>query len=145
MSMTAQLVRWGDVFTLRLPSPWLWSEHVGTIGIYQPGGVGALQVSIVSHGEGLRSKGDVALQLAQSFAQQRHWEVAASQIHATTNGINAVTEFEFTEHGDNPTYWQVWHVVGPRRAAFITYTCKPTDANVEANDRRKIVASFRWV
>ena len=86
----------------------------------------------------------MARQLAASFAGQRHWDLADMDIRTTTVGDSTISEFEFTEHGDTPTYWQVWHVVGPRRAAFATYTCEPERSHLEAADRQKIIESLEW-
>jgi len=58
---------------------------------------------------------------------------------------STVSEFAFAEHGDVATYWQVWHLVGDKRAAFITYTSDPTDSSAEESERQGIVKSFRWL
>jgi len=141
-----QIIRWGDLFALSLAAQWAWSEDDGVISIFRSEGVGALQLSIVTMPKkNSRSAAAIARQLAETYASQRAWDVAGSDIRITALENSAVSEFGFTEHGDNPTYWQVWHVVGDRRAAFITYTCDPKDAEIEAADRRKIVESFQWL
>jgi hypothetical protein len=81
--------------------------------------------------------------LAESFAHQREWDVPRAGIRLSKLGASVVSEFEFIEHGDQPTYWQVWHVVGQRHAAFVTYTCDPGDADVELANRQRIVESMQ--
>jgi hypothetical protein len=54
-------------------------------------------------------------------------------------------EFQFVEEAGGPSFWEMWHIVGGERAAFVTYTCDPADRRGEASQREKIVRSFRWL
>jgi hypothetical protein len=85
------------------------------------------------------------MQLAWSFCKQRHWDVSDKKIQISNAVSGSISEFAFVEHGDNPTYWQVWHVVGVDRVAFITYTCDLADSELERVERQSIVKSLRWL
>lgn len=138
-------VEWGDLFSVELPRQWSWSTDDGVVSMFRPDGVGALQVSVLTRERPGQSPREAAMQLARAFVQQQHWDLHDHRIHASSVDGNSMTMFAFTEHGDNPTYWQVWHIVGTDRAAFITYTCDPADSDVEDVERRSIVDSFRWL
>lgn len=56
-----------------------------------------------------------------------------------------MSEFEYTEYGDDSAYWQVWNVVGAAYAALITYTSSPEYSDVEASVRKEIAESFAWI
>jgi hypothetical protein len=145
MTRRASTVRWGDVFSVDLPATWSWSDEDGVVGIFRPDGVGTLQVSVLSRESAGQTAYEAAMQLAQSFIREREWDVSDKEIRATSIGGCSATEFQFTEHGYHPTYWQVWHLVGTRRAAFITYSCDPKDSELEPAERQRIVESFRWL
>jgi hypothetical protein len=112
--------------------------------MFRSDGVGALQVSVLKRAD-MSQRHDAAVQLARSFAQQRQWDLPEGEIRTSSVEKYSITVFEFTEHGDSPTYWQVWHLVAVDRAAFITYTCDPADSEAEAVQRQCIVDSFRWL
>lgn len=145
MKAVGRDISWGGLFALTLPSGWSWSDDEGMVGIFHPKGVGVLQISFVRLTGEEGPNETVARGLAQSFADQRGWDLNANTISVSGARKDAVSQFEFTEHGDAAAYWQVWHIVGNRRIAFITYTCDPADADVEAADRKEIVDSFRWL
>lgn len=145
MTRHASTVKWDGLFSVNLPQEWSWSTDEGTVSMFRPDGVGALQVSVLAREDQRQPHQAVAMQLARSFARQRQWDLPESEIR--TSGVEnySITMFEFTEHGDSPTYWQVWHLVAVDRAAFITYTCGPVDKESEASERKRIVESFRWL
>jgi hypothetical protein len=79
------------------------------------------------------------------FASQRSWDLTDAQIRYSTISGSALSDFEFIEHGDRPTYWHIWHIIGNQRAAFISYISDPKDAPLEAVAALQIVESFRWL
>lgn len=144
MALNSRLIQWGNVFTLGLPARWDWTDTGDVVSLFREDGVGALNISIVTRLGEEQSASVVARQLAESFAAERAWDLGDSEIRIAGTNDNAISEFEYTEHGDHTTYWQVWHVIDCHRAAFITYTSNPEDAHLEESERRQIVASFRW-
>jgi hypothetical protein len=145
MTQRALTINWGDLFSLDIPPAWSWSDEDGVVAIFRSDGVGALQVSVLSREKTEQDPQAAAMQLALSFAREREWDVSDDEIRAFRIGDSSAAEFGLTERGDNPAYWQVWHLVGADRAAFITYTCDPDDSELEATERRRIVESFRWL
>lgn len=145
MEHKMSIVRWGDLFSMDLPANWSWSDDEGVIGVFRAQGVGALQISVLSRKDRALSTEEASILLTRDFIHQRTWDIEDDEIEKLViQGVSA-TVFEFVEHGDNPTYWQVWHLVGTKHAAFITYMCDPADSEVEEGDRRRIIESLRWL
>jgi hypothetical protein len=146
MTSGVYTVKWDSLFSLDLPQDWSWSTNEGVVSIFRHDGVGAIQVSVLVREDQGQSGQAVAFELARSFARQRLWDLPDSQIRTSrTRANDSIAMFEFVEHGDSPTYWQVWHLVNAGRASFITYTCEVADSEVEAIERQRIVDSFRWL
>lgn len=141
---TSSIVNWGKVFSVRMPESWTWEEQNGIVSVYKPDGAGVLNISLVDRGNSHGGARAISRQLAASWASQRSWDVSEQRIRTFGTEANAISEFEFTEHGDQPAFWHVWHVVGESRAAFVTYTCEPADSELESKERNAIISSLRW-
>lgn len=141
---TGEIYQWGDIFRIVVPEKWTCEESEGVITLARVGGVGALNVSLVRMNQRPRDAKSIALQLAERFAANRGWDIGKSNVHSEVTAVGALSEFEYTEYGDESAYWQVWNVVGAEHAALITYTCSPDYSDVEATFRNDIVQSFRW-
>lgn len=151
MTRHVSTVKWDGMFSVALPQEWAWSTDEGIVSMFRPDGVGVLQVSVLEREDRSQPQQAAAMQLARSFARQRQrqrqrqWDLPDREIRSSSVENYSITTFEFIEHGDKPTYWQVWHLVAVDRAAFITYTCVPADSEAEVVDRQRIVESFRWL
>jgi hypothetical protein len=143
--LSSKIYRWGDVFSLSLPPGWVCEDSEGVVTIVRPDGAGALNISLIRVNGELADASLIARRLADGFVSQRAWDVGEADIRVKGTNAFAVSEFEFTQHGDDPSYWQVWHAVGAQRAALITYTSDPEDAEMETAERNEIVDSFRWI
>lgn len=144
MEASTRTVQFGGVYSLDLPPRWEWAQDDGVLAIYRPDGVGALHLSVVTRETSLESAEAASLRLALSFAKERSWPISEREVRRYHIDGSAATEFQFTESGDSPSYWQVWHVVGDRCTVFVTYTSSADDLTVEAKDRVQIVESLRW-
>jgi hypothetical protein len=133
---------WEGWFWIDIPSQWKCSEKDGVVSIFNPKGVGTIQISFATR----RRKGEPAqseaIELAADFVRQKGWSVNSEQIRIAS--ISNCPSAVFTYEDRNGIFWQVWHVVGSIRAAFITYNCSKSDVDIEAAERQRIVGSFNW-
>jgi hypothetical protein len=143
MKNSVSTVKWGKLFSVDLPQEWSWSTDEGLVSVFRSDGVGILQISVLARGSRSQSKQADAIQLAQSYVKQQQWAIQDPGILTSSIDEFAIAMFDVVDN-EISTYWQVWHLVGDDRAAFITYTCDFADSKIEATAREEIVKSFRW-
>lgn len=139
-------IAWGDVFRLDLPRSWTWIDEDEVISVFREAqGVGVLQISLAARSRPGVPNESEARELAESFADQRGWDLADGSVQIAQISGCPASAIEFIESGDESSFWQVWNIVGRDRSAFLTYTCDPDDVTLEAAERDQIIRSFRWL
>lgn len=134
---------WEGLCSLEIPQDWSVREEEGVISIFNPQGVGALQISFAARERTGAVSATEPMELASEWTRARG--IADVGLKRLMHfGMHAV-EFETIERSDEDlTFWQVWAIVGERRAAFVTYVCDAADALVEKSERERIMASFSF-
>jgi hypothetical protein len=130
--------------TVALPSGWEWSSERDGLSIFRTNGVGAIQISVLIRDTQGHSQSEDSHFLAIQCARDRRWNISEVELHNSVIDGCPVSEFAHIERSREATYWQVWHIVGSRHAAFVTYTCDAADADTERAERTAIVESLRW-
>lgn len=135
---------WDNWFSIELPGGWSVSEDAGVICVFDAeSGVGAMNISLAHRRklEGVSPQEAIDLAI-EHISQQR---ARVSDIKMTPIDSCPASFFSYAEGSDSgSTYWEVWHIVGKDRIAFITYNCSAADAAAELLTRRQIISSFRW-
>lgn len=138
-------VVWEGWFSLIVPANWLYRQEGDIIAIFNEfGGVGVIQISCVRRDKVPAPELTEAINLAEMFARERGWKLQRREVVSYRIDNCPVSEFTFIERDDEPTFWQVWHIVEEKRMAFITYNCSLIDAEIESEMRQKIIKSFKW-
>jgi len=138
--MIEERVVWEGYLSVAIPDGWQHEEDNGTISIFDPEGVGALQISFA------RGPEDVDINLhewSQNFANNAGLGTVDPR-EAMLAGIAAST-FEALSHDNEPTYWRIWHCGSHGRVATISYLCAADDRDTERPTIDRLVNSIRWL
>jgi hypothetical protein len=135
-------VHWNEWASLDLPSGWVHEDAPDLISIFrEAGGVGAIQMSFARRKRPGDPTTEEAIELARQFAEQRGWNLGRREVARAEIDSSPTAVFSYT---NDDSFWKVWHILDPERAAFLTYVSSSGDADEEAAEREAIVKSFVW-
>lgn len=138
-------LRWNGLFEIKVPDHWTSSEDGAVVSFFDAKfGVGTIQISFARRKQPGNPSADDAMQLARYYVAQKDWSVNDASIRAYELAEMPASEFSFVD-STTDTYWCVWHIINPRRVAFVTYNCTAEDQKTEEKERNAIVQSFRWL
>ena len=139
-------VEWENVFSLDIPETWTVYEEDGLISFFnEEAGVGAMQLSIAKRESPQELTAKEAAELAVDYALQRGWNDPTNSLRIFNIKSSPTTEFSVQENCDGELYyWRIWHVMGKKQVAFITYNCLVSDKSVEADLCDLIINSLSW-
>lgn len=144
-SMDSTRARWDGWFSIEMPKHWQVDESGDAISIFDPNGVGAITLSVLSS---LIENSDcrhMALELAKRFSDQRGWSIPSSALHVSGSDAVARCTFEYVQTGDETTdYWSVSVFCKRDRAVLMSYVAAASDESSERAKRRVIYDGFRW-
>ncbi len=131
-------------FRLQLPDTWVVEEDGDPIGLHDPNGPGALQVSVkdprpLKPGE----KVDVFLML-RGYLRGIDVDVDSASPRRSTEGNLDWASGEYVEDHltEGPLLWRVWFVTNHDIVVFMTYACVEEVRDVERETVDGIVASL---
>jgi hypothetical protein len=139
--MISQQVIWDGYLSLTMPLGWDWAQDDGVISIYDPTGVGVLQISFAaSHVEPWAIE---PLELTKSFAEAQGVEHVRPD-RMILDGLPA-GYFEGITKGNDPSLWRIWSVGRNGRIVTVSYTCSEEDRDFERSHVDKLIRSMRWL
>ena len=139
--MTNVNIVWDEYLSLDIPVEWEYQEENGTISIYNPEGVGAIQISFAGTND-MVSEIDPA-EFVIYFAQS----LGFNNVEPTPVILNGLQSsyFEGIDNDIEPSLWRIWSAGRNSRVATISYTCDKHEHTVEKEDVDKIIASIIWL
>jgi hypothetical protein len=132
----SERIVWEGHLALDVPDGWESGTENGVITIYDPDGVGALQLSF------LRAKKTTVVDtehLARVFARDRGWTDVAL-VPVQLGGVAAT----YFESSSDEEYWRVWTCGRHDRGALVTYNCDESDRDRERTLIDGILGSIEW-
>ena len=140
-------VEWENLFSLSIPETWSIHKEDGLISFFdEETGVGAMQISVAQREVLQEPTAKEATEYATAYALQRGWNNPSNALKVFNIGSSSASEFSMQEkHDGELDYWRIWHVIGKKRMAFITYNCLASDKSVEADLCDSIINSFTWI
>jgi hypothetical protein len=130
---------WEGYLSLDLPRGWEIQEEDSIISIYNPQGVGALQISF-ARASSKAARID-AHDLTSNFAAGQGFEDVSPR-SAELAGLEGSYFEGINMDGE---LWRIWQAGRNGRAVLISYTCGACDAAVERGEIDEIIASIRWL
>jgi hypothetical protein len=121
----------GSGWELNIEDSWVVEDTDGLISIYNPQGVGALQIS--SYSKDLIVTEDGLKELAQEHID------AGAKIDSYIQNDNKALTLAFGVDGE---FWQHWYIAINHQALFVSYNCDVSERSVEIDTIKKIVASI---
>jgi len=117
---------------LALPDRWEWQRDDECVTLYDPEGVGALQVSAATKNSVVTDED------LRGFASE-HIE-AGAKIRELACGDFSGFMLAF---GTTDAYWRHWYLSEGREMLFVTYNCSPNDRGIEDQPIAEILGSLR--
>lgn len=121
----------GTYWIIELLPDWVGEREEDCSTLYDPEGVGVLQIS------GYTKDSEVTVEDLKDLAQEKI-EAGVQLSESISGDFKGLTGI-FDEEGQ---YWQYWYVSHKKTALFITYNCEVADREVEMDDIKIMVASL---
>jgi hypothetical protein len=121
----------GSGWELNIEDSWVVEDTDGLITIYNPQGVGALQVSSYS-------KDSIVTEYDLKELAQEHID-AGAKVDSYIQHDSKVLTLAFGVDGE---FWQHWYIAINHQALFVSYNCDVSERSVEIDTIKKIVASI---
>jgi hypothetical protein len=137
MPPEAQVI-WEGFVSLLIPEPWESGEDEGVMTIFNPNGVGALQISFAKSVAPTIDLEELTEKMSRDVGLK-------TSSRPTTVGSVWSTYVEGVSGEGEPTYWRIWHIAGRDRVACVTYNCAPSNAGVETESVDRVLASWTWL
>lgn len=134
-------VTWDGYLSLEIPRGWEWQEDDGTISIFDPDGVGAVQISFASAED--PSSPIEPEDFTAYFAKDVGF-LDVSPVKIKLGGLPA-SYFEGVDQDSEPSLWRVWSAGRNGRVATISYTCAESDQSAESVHVDGMLDSVSWL
>ena len=122
----------GNHWQVNLPPNWQGNHHEDCSTIFNPNGVGALQISSYS-------KGDSITESDLEDLAKDHLNTGAKVGKANAGEFDGFT----FAYGTNGEFWQFWFVAKGKNALLITYNCNEDDLGPEREQAKMIVSGLK--
>ncbi len=139
-------IEWENLFSICVPQQWTVHEENGLISLSNNEvGVGVLQFSFAKRKLQQKPSSEEAKKHSIAYAKQCGWKHPADSLKTFYAGSSPIAVFSDEEFCDGGlTLWRVWHLMGEKRMALITYNCLASDMTIEEKLCDSIIKSFQW-
>ena len=134
-------VTWDGYLSLEVPSGWEWQEDEETISIFDPDGVGAVQISFAKAED---SSSSIEPEDFTAYFAKDVGFLDVSPVKTELGGLCA-SYFEGVDQDSEPSLWRVWSAGRNGRVATISYTCAESDRGAEKDHIDGMLDSLSWL
>lgn len=122
----------GPDWKLDIPREWEEHEEDDTLIVYDPDGVGALQIS------GMATDGEVSDEDLRELARE-HIEAGAKTRPVEFGDFTGFT-FDYSEEDE---FWQEWYLRSGHVSLYATYNCELDDKGVESELIEQVLSTLQ--